>query len=66
MSARMGWAAIVLDAGWYPGKPVNGGDSLCTVAKRSIGAVDAGPQMQVKLIDGLELGDLEEERATVR
>ena len=41
------------------------GARLCTVAKRSIGAPVPAAHMQVKLIDRLQLGDLEEQRAAV-
>ena len=61
MSARIGWAAMVLGAGRYPGKPVNARRQLVHGREEVDRRVAAGPQMQVKLIDRLEVGDLEEE-----
>ena len=44
---------------------MNGAASRWTVAKRSIGAPAVRAQVQVELIDGLKVGDLEEERPAV-
>ena len=44
---------------------MNGGGQLVDRREQVDRRAGAGPQVQVKLIDGLKVGDLEEERAAV-
>ena len=64
-SARIGWAAIVFGDGPVAGEPGERRRQLVDRGEQVDRLAGVGAQVQVKLVDGLEVGDLEEERPAV-